>query len=244
MPKFDKLAKHWDIYTYPWRPNYDFINILKSSFFDMENILILWSTKEFREIFKNREITICDLSKKMYLENFVWNNREIFINRNWFNLNNFEKYDLILWDLILLMFDFDYKIKLINLLIDKLSEKWGIILRLVVRKENNNKINDLFKFFNWNKNMNLFFNYITFELVNWKLFKAQDIYSVLFDKSELVSKFFLKTFYNLTPYNSWGNFCLNQEQFNILFKKFNFNILLKNDFLFVDEYVVVIKKRY
>lgn len=236
---FDKIAKNWNKYTYPWVPSKEMKSFFLEGDTSFNKVLILWSTKEFRSYFKDKEIYISDISKEMIKKNTVWNMKEKVLYENWYNLKNWN-YDLVLGDLVLLMFPFEKKITLIKNIRDNLSENWFFRLRVVIKKENLSAKNiiKIFKNIKNYDNLNCFFNYLSFELVNAFWMWWNDIYKVCNKFSEKVWFKYKESFLDITPYNGSENYCMNNKEFNIILEKFNWEIVYKKTMFFLDEYII------
>ncbi len=245
MPNFAYLSKYWDIYKYPWRPNDLFLEIIDKNIGNKKNIkiLILWSTQEFRYKYQNHIITLCDVSNEMVISNDVWNRNEIIWNKDWFELEKWN-FDLILWDLVLLMFEFEQKKILIEQLLKNIHGSGGIILRCVVKK-NNIFIKDithiLTKIHSYSS-INDFFNYISFELVNWFWFSWHNIYNILCTYSKKLGNIFKDTFLKFTPYNNSKKYCLSSQQLIFILNHYDGKILSKISHLCIEEFIIYIKK--
>lgn len=241
MPNFSYLSKYWDMYTYPWRPNSNFLDeINKYIFSENLDILILWSTKEFRDNYKNHNITVCDLSLEMIKANNVWNNNESIIVSNWLEMDD-KKYDIILWDLIFfLLYDNDLKLFLKKIK-SKLTKNWKFIFRTAFNYNIGN--NELFvKNISKIKSDIVKFNYISFELVIWKNFNWKDIFNFLNDNNIKFPDF--PTIYQkFTPYNTSKINIENKSNFDILLSDFNIINLISRKFVFCEEYIYVISNK-
>lgn len=239
MLDFDFIAKNWGVYKYPWRPWEKMLRLINKVYKKNDRVLILWSTKEFRLLFKNVDCTIFDKSIGMVKAWSIWNNKEKVIIDDWLNLDNSE-YDLIIWDLIFFLIEEKKQKELITILQKNLSKKWNIIIRYADKKKGigknntfNKSILDLSKTFNSNLQ---FFNYITFEYVIWLWYNYYDIYNLLINYNKDLAKDFEKKFLNLVPYN---NIKMNNIGLNL--KKYEYTL---NDFFLVKEKVVLINKDF
>lgn len=206
MIDFAKIADKWDIYTYPWRPWKKMIDFISKNYIKGDKTLILWATKEFRELFKNDKCSVCDLSSHMIKAWDVWNKREKIIIDDWFNLEGWN-YDLIIWDLIFFLLDENKQEELIDLLLRKLSKKGKIIIRYwEVKKdislEKELIINKIIESNNEFKKVIEYFNYISFELTFWLWYNFDDIYWLLLKYDKIIAKRFKEIFWNLLPYNN------------------------------------------
>lgn len=241
MPNFSYLSKHWDIYTYPWRPNHDFLlEIDKYILWENQKILVLGSTKEFRSKYKNHNITICDISIDMMLWNDVWNKNENKINSNWLDLDN-EKYDIILWDLIFFLLDHNQLKLLFSKIKSKLSNNWKFIFRTAFQNKSENDdllIRNFYKL----KNDKLRFNYLSFELVIWRKFKWEDINNFIKEYNLDFNDFSL-IYQKFTPYNTSKINIENKSNFDIILSDFNIDKSINKNFVLLQEYIYIISNR-
>jgi len=241
MPNFSYLSKYWNIYTYPWRPNSDFLEQIDNYILTENlNILILWSTKEFRNKYKNHNITVCDMSLDMIKWNDVWNENENILLSNWLELDN-TKYDIILWDLIFFLLNNDEKKIFFKKIKNKLSNNWKFIFRTAF----NTKINDIDLFLNNINKINndlIKFNYITFELVIWNNFIWKDISKFLLEHNIKFTDF-SKIYQKFTPYNTSKINIENKCKFDILLRDFNIENVISKKFVFCEECIYVISNK-
>lgn len=241
MPNFSYLSKHWDIYTYPWRPNSFFLNeIDKYILSEKLDILILGSTKEFRFNYRSHNITICDMSFDMIKANDIWNINETIIIEDWLKMDD-KKYDIILWDLIFFLLD-NVELKLLlDKINGKLTKNWKFIFRTVfplISYKEDLIINN----FNRLKNHKFRFNYLTFELVIWKKYVWKDI-SDFIKKHNLDFIDFSENFQKFTPYNTSKINIEIKSNFDILLRDFNVENLISKKFVFCQECIYVISNK-
>ena len=243
MPNFDYLWKFWNIYTYPWRPNNIFIKVINKYIINEKmNILILWSTKEFRDEYKNHNITVCDISENMIKNNSVWNDNEKILLTNWLYLDN-KKYDLILWDLIFFLFDNNDKKLLFKKIKSKLNVNGKFIFRTSFKKDEYNEELLLKNISNITSNI-LKFNYLTFELVVGENYKSDMIYNFLINYDILLANKFKIFFYKFTPYNTSKISIENKDNFDILLENFDINEIIYKSFVMCDEYIYIISSKH
>lgn len=241
MPNFSYLSNYWDMYTYPWRPNSSFLEeIDKYTLSENLNILILWSTKEFRNNYKNHNITVCDMSFEMIKWNDIWNEKENIIVKNWLDLDD-GKYNIILWDLVFFLLDNSEKSLLFKKIKNKLTENWKFIFRTAF---NNNSENTQLFINNINqiKNDVVKFNYICFELVIWKKFKWENILNFL-NNNNIIFPNFSQIYQKFTPYNTSKINIENKSNFDILLSDFNIEKLISKKFVFCEECIYVISNK-
>lgn len=119
-------------FTSPWKPSKEFLAFLELELKQTGiTIGILWSTKEVREICKNKNIknVVCyDVSYEILDSLAVWNKNEIIKVCDWFNIC-WEKFDYIIWDLIFPIIEEKKHNQLISILLNNIAEGWKIILR-------------------------------------------------------------------------------------------------------------------
>lgn len=246
MPHFDNIADFWEYYTYPWRPDSVFKYYIPLTQTGNEHICILWATQELRKWCDKKEVTVCDLSQKMLKAGDVGNKNENILCQDWFCLD-WGEYDIILGDIILLLFPYKKQIELINILLQNMSPSGKIILRIVVKNQTNDSLSALDKIqkikniYNGSTSESDFFNRLSFECVNGFDWKAKDIYEILQQMAPRSANAYKQNFYNLTPYNSSQNYTMSTENFESFVENFNVNLLYSQPMNFVTEYIIEIQ---
>ena len=180
----------------------------------------------------------------MYEKNLSPNKSEIFLQKDWFTLKNWN-YDLILGDLFFNMFSLAKQKNLLEILAYNLSKNWKIIFRAITKnkiKNLNKSILNLIKLVDNISDNKLKFNYITFELVNGLWFKWKQIWELL-EKLNLDFKgTFKKEYLDITPYSSARSYVFYEDDFEKIFKNYKLTEISSKKFIFVTEKIYILEK--
>jgi len=230
MSDFSKLAKKWDLYTYPWRPSDKNINVFENIISKNMHVCILWATKEIREMCKKVwcRVSVFDISEEMLHSLSVWNNKETKYCSNWLDISWF-KFDLILWDFILFLLTKTQQEDLIKVVNSNLKPWWKFLIRDITSIQNLSP--ELLEKYNhihlWEKEL---VNLYMLEYICMNGWNSLWILKYTKTHNPIIYKKIKKDYIDIIPFSQ------TKRQSNTIHS--NFNILQKKRFLFFEEQIL------